>query len=96
MVKPTYEELASQIEALQTAIIKNCLSQYDGVIMGPQWAKDAVAATPAACLAQIRAEAGKESFVEGYLEALGDPDSIDREHANIRATYYSRRLLQGK
>ena len=35
--------------------------------------------------------AKKEAFYDGYLESLGDPDSIDREHANIRAVYYLRR-----
>jgi hypothetical protein len=45
---------------------------------------------PASCLAQVRAEAGRDGYVWGFLCALGDPDEHDKQAAEHNANIYAK------
>ena len=49
-------------------------------------------ATPTACLDEVRAEAGRAGYLQGQLDAMGDPDEIDKEHAEFRAHQYAESI----
>ncbi len=90
-MKPTYEELAAQVEALRRSILKAYNHQlnvgYDnrrGVSEVFSLLGDAfllAQATPAACLAQVRADAGRAGFIAGAetletIQILASDESI--------------------
>jgi hypothetical protein len=51
--------------------------------------------SPQQHLAEIRAEAGRDGYLQGYLDAMGDPDEIDKEHAEYRAKQYTAEVREG-
>lgn len=50
---------------------------------------------PSSCLRDVKAEAGREGFFEGYVYALGSVDEIDIDNANWHANEYAATLRQG-
>lgn len=105
MHKPTYEELAAQVEVLSTWL-KVCASlvnqdagtAVDWLIENHADMESAAESAPAACLAQVRAEAGRKGFIAGYhkmhIELVGSTaPSGSAEHA---ASQYANRIRQEK
>ncbi len=102
-MKPTYEELQAQVEVLQDAAIKICLrldadgvSTY-GIADDVESLQEVVNKTPATCLAQVKAEAGRAGFIAGYhkmhIEFVGSiAPAGSAEHA---ADQYAERIKQG-
>jgi hypothetical protein len=96
MSKPTYEELAAQVEVLRTQITKarEYLSHVDvnsaGVMLDV-----ALESTPAACLAQVRADAGRAGYAECALDF--GLCSTDEQRVNIvkQADAYAESIRQG-
>ncbi len=68
MSKPTYEELQAQVEVLRIAALNAIQSMAGGKAKADL--RDAYDATPAACLAQVRAEAVSE-FAKDVLAEIG-------------------------
>lgn len=73
MSKPTYDELQAQVEVLQSWLRQAAeLVNLDGgtaidwLIDNHQAMLSATKEIPSACLAQVRAEAGRAGFVAGY------------------------------
>ena len=46
-------------------------------------------------LRQVCADAGRDGYLQGHLDALGDPDEIDKEHAAHRARQHADSIRQG-
>lgn len=47
-------------------------------------------------LKKVRAEAGRAGYLQGHLDAMGDPDEIDKEHATHRANQYADSIRKVK
>ena len=43
----------------------------------------------------LQAEAGRAGYLHGHLDALGDPDEMDKEHSEFRSKQYANRIRQG-
>jgi hypothetical protein len=93
MNKPTYEELAAQVEVLRNHLIKlnDVKDEYDAM----QWESQALAlaeSTPSQCLAEIRAE----SAYNGYIACLrenglaGVPTGAISEPLNRKALEFAK------
>ena len=105
MNKPTYEELAAQVEMLQKHIESVALCYYNNTGNEPSLsvfhraldeAESAVFKEPQQCLAEIRAEAGRA----GWLACFDVCERfIDRYYAGVvdkcRADEYAAKIRQG-
>jgi hypothetical protein len=102
MNKPTYEELAAQVEVLKYHI--NRVIQASACNTGNEpslscfhraldEAHDAFRATPAACLAQVKADAGRAGFIEGAVCARHPikPNAVEIKQS---ADQYAERILK--
>ncbi len=100
-----YDELKAERDALAAhalELIKACQLAVSMFVANDinvpntiETLQDAIDATPRLCLAEIRAEAGRAGYLQGRLDAMGDPDEIDKEHAEFRASQYAAKLRQG-
>ena len=70
-MKPTYEELQAQVEILK-GVMQSMADAHleDGETEAAEQFLIHIRATPAACLAQVKAEAGRSGFVAGYGAGL--------------------------
>lgn len=96
--------LAAQVEALR----KICMEDYAMYLQSgdrmlhenipdavAKWAEKELPNAPEH-LRQVRAEAGRDGYLQGHLDAMGDPDEIDKEHAAYRAHQHKASILAGK
>lgn len=51
--------------------------------------------SPAACLAQVRAEAGRAGYLQGHLDAAGSESEWNKKHSAYHADQYAERIQQG-
>jgi len=63
MNKPTYEELQAKVEVLRIAALNAVQSMSGGKAKADL--RDTYDATPAACLAQVKAEYFEKGFIQG-------------------------------
>jgi len=105
MSKPTYDELQAQVEVLRRSVLKAYNHQlnvgYDnqrGVSEVFSLLGDAfllAQATPTACLAQVRADAGRAGFVAGYSSGFADRSLKRSFSPEWHASGYANRVRQG-
>lgn len=84
--------LAAQVEVLRKPLqsMVELMDCGDESGAGSKWhaeATTALSATPTACLAQVRAEAGRAGFIAGTKLLMGDRET--------NADQYAKRILQG-
>ena len=91
-MKPTYEELAAQVDVLQNAILESNRYLVSKMPADFQW--PAFLNSPTACLAQVRAEAGRAGFIAGYELCNGDNKFISHNY-NGFAEKYAETIRQG-
>jgi len=99
MTKPTYEELAAQVEVLKNMLIHGY--KLDLQIRGVDELNipafllnfEKELPTPAACLAQVRVEAGRAGYVAACLSWMG----LKSEEGMVfsDADRYAERIRQG-
>jgi len=107
MNKPTYEELAAQVEVLRTQldVALNCITCADetgyvqdvGFVDLEQVALDiteTLKATPTACLAQVKADAGRAGYFRGHLDAGGSDSDWNKKHSEYHADQYAESIRQ--
>jgi len=107
-IKVERDALAAQVETLKTAYKDLCgaindLDETDSdseemwgqvfSVMSDGW--NSLSREPQQHLVEIRAEAGRAGYLQGHLDAMGDPDEIDKEHAEHRARQYANKIRQG-
>lgn len=97
-------ELEAQVEHLCYQITKIALCYDNNTGHEPSLsvfhraldeAQEFIEKAPQQCLAEIRAEAGRAGYLQGHLDAMGDTDEIDKEHAEYRANQYAEQIRQG-
>jgi len=93
MSKPTYDELQAHAQAFYDALMRSeNIGKSSKEMISGIWS---CMNTPAACLAQVRADAGRAGFVAGAcaletIQILASDESIED-----LADDYSDRILQG-
>lgn len=90
-LKDERDALAAQVEAMRMAIMSNC---YDDPSTSGQRLMELANKTPQHHLRQVRADAGRDGFIEGFryddeIHFNGAPSDIkiaaDKYHASILA-----------
>jgi hypothetical protein len=104
-MKPTYEELAAQVEVLRQKgrlLVEQAERALDfdignyHALKGSAYALDnALDATPAACLAHVKADAGRAGFVEGAVCARHPikPNAVEIKQS---ADQYAEHIRRGE
>jgi hypothetical protein len=95
------EKLKSELDALaaRVEVFKKIREDWQGLAIND--AKTLIAfieaadATPAACLAQVRADAGRAGFVAGYSSGFADRSLKRSFSPEWHASGYANRVRQG-
>lgn len=93
-------ELVAQVETLKQCIKDWCGTlRYQSVagsyVQFSEKQQAAINSTPTQCLRDVKAEAGRDGFVAGYLRAIHWPTSCDENHAGYNADQYAARVKAG-
>ena len=105
-------ELVAQVESLRSASVKAVNFIENGVEFGFIRMPDAdcpdpahytlpalhaaLSATPAQCLRQIQATAGRLGFIDGYSQAQSDPFTANDTEIELYADEYAERVKAGE
>jgi hypothetical protein len=90
-MKPTYEELQAQIEVLREKLTDIQETTSDKAYVYQLQAKQALRLTPAACLVQVKAEAGRAAYLSCLNNSFGE---VNLEYHKKIADQYAERIRQ--